>query len=216
MSAAIQIRGAQAADAGFLAQIMLSASRADLTTGLWDLRIGASEADCLDYLRRLTLAEPRSLCHYSAFLLATVDGCPAAALCGFDPRDGGWALAAQAMANVQREIGWSESQVEASNQRLAPLWPCFLPDIDADWVIEFVATLSPYRRRGLATLLLDEILRVGAVRGSRLAQIVSLIGNHPALSVYLRAGYRIVEEKRCDAVAALLDAPGFVRLTRNL
>ena len=71
-------------DAEFLAWVMLSASRSHLTRGLWDLIIGADEAGCLEYLRRLALAEPRSLYHYESFLVAEVAGERAAALCGFE------------------------------------------------------------------------------------------------------------------------------------
>jgi GNAT superfamily N-acetyltransferase len=215
-AASIQIRRAEAGDADFLANIMLSASRAHLPRGIWDLRIGAAEDACLDYLRRLALAEPRSLCHYDAFLVAIVDGHPAAALSGFDPRDGGWALAAEAMAKVQRDLNWLDAELEASNRRLVPIWPCFLPDAGADWGIEFVATRPEYRRRGLISLLLDQVLREGATRGCKLAQVITVIGNDPAISVYLRAGFRVADEKRCAALAAALNAPGFVRLTRNL
>jgi ribosomal protein S18 acetylase RimI-like enzyme len=213
---AIQIRRAQADDAAFLAQVMLSASRGRLPKGIWDLRIGAGECACLDYLRRLALAEPPSLCHYSAFFIASVGDHPASALCGFDPRGGAWSLVAEAMANVQRDLNWSQAELDASNQRLAPIWQCFLPDTGADWGIEFVATLPEYRRRGLAGLLLDQVLREGVARGSKLAQLVTFLGNDAAVSVYLRAGFRIADEKRCDALLAALNAPGFVRLTRTL
>jgi hypothetical protein len=54
-----QIRPGNVGDAPFLAEVMLSASRAHLARGLWDLIIGADEAGCLDYLRRLAIAEPR-------------------------------------------------------------------------------------------------------------------------------------------------------------
>ena len=37
----------------------------------WDLLIGADETGCLDYLRRLAVAEPRSLCHVQNMLAPT-------------------------------------------------------------------------------------------------------------------------------------------------
>jgi GNAT superfamily N-acetyltransferase len=210
------IRRAQARDAEFLAWIMLSASRAHLPLGVWDLLIGAEERGCLDYLRRLALAEPRSLCHYEAFLVADVDGTPAAALCGFEFRAGGWGRVAEAMANVQRDLGWTEADLAASQQRVAPVWACFLPDRGADWGIENVATRPEHQRRGLARLLLDEVLREANDRGCQLAQITTFIGNRAAQSVYQRAGFAQSDEKRCGEMASILDTPGFVRFLRKL
>jgi hypothetical protein len=101
---------------------MLSASRSHLAFGLWDLIIGAGQAGCLDYLTRLALAEPRSLHHYQSFLVAEVAGERAAALCGFETRDG-WAVVAEAMSNVQRVLGWTEAEdAVESIQRVAPIW----------------------------------------------------------------------------------------------
>ena len=81
---AFHIRRGTADDAEFIAWVMFSSSRSHLTRGLWDVMIGADEAGCLDYLRRLALAEPRSLYHYESFLIAEVAGERAAALCGFE------------------------------------------------------------------------------------------------------------------------------------
>src|SRR5580658_5645929 len=115
-----RIRRANASDAEFLASVVLSASRAHLDRGLWDLIIGANEAGCLDYLRRLAIAEPRSLYHYDSFLIAEVDGARAAALCGFQTKDA-WPIVGEAMANVQRSLGWTEAEEEASYQRVGPV-----------------------------------------------------------------------------------------------
>jgi ribosomal protein S18 acetylase RimI-like enzyme len=213
---AIRIRRAQAEDADFLAWVMLAASRGHLARGIWDLRIGADDAGCLDYLRRLALAEPRSLCHYEAFRVAEVDGNAAAALCVFDSRSGGWATAAEAMAHVQRDLGWTEADVAASGQRMAPLWACFLPDVGADWTIENVATRPQYRRLGLTGRLLDYALEEATERDCRLAQITTFIGNTGAQSVYERAGFRRAEEKSCSQLESVLNVPGFARFLRAL
>ena len=212
----IRIRRATADDADFLAWVMLSASRAHLARGVWDLVIGADEAGCLDYLRRLAVAEPQSLCHYEAFWVAEVDGMPAAALCGFEFRAGGWALVAEAMAEVQRDLGWIEADREASYKRVAPVWNCFLPDAGADWGIENVATRPEHQRRGLARALLAHALRDAAGRGCRLAQITTYIGNDPARSTYERAGFSLSDEKHCPEMASAVAAPGLARFLREL
>ena len=213
---AVSVRRARAEDAGFLAWVMLAASRAHLHRGFWDLLIASDEAGCLDYLRRLAVAEPRSLCHYESFLLAEVDGQLGGALCGFEIRAGGWATVGHAMAKVQRDLGWTEADVANSQKRVAPIWACFLPDVGADWAIENVASRPEYRRRGLANTLLDQALREGRQRGCTLAQITTFIGNDAAQSAYKRSGFRFSDERRSSEMASVLSASGFVRFIREL
>jgi GNAT superfamily N-acetyltransferase len=213
---ATHIRPGKADDMDFLAWVMLSASRAHLPRGIWDLIIGSDEQGCLDYLRRLVVAEPRSLCHYEAFLVVDVDGELGAGLCGFEFRTGGWATVAVAMTKVQHDLGWTESDVAASHKRVAPVWTCLLPDIGADWGIENIATKPQHRHRGLASMLLNEIVREGRERGCKLAQITTFVGHGDAERLYKKAGFRAADEKRCNEMAFVLNTPGFVRFTREL
>jgi ribosomal protein S18 acetylase RimI-like enzyme len=210
-----KIRRGQADDATFLAQVMMLASRGHLRRGVWDLIAGGSEATCLDYLRRLALAEPVSLCHYSSFIVAEHDGRPAAALCGFDPRAGGWQTLGDAMQNVQREIGWTQADEKASAARTSPVWQCTFDTLEGAWVIESVATLPEFRRRGLVDSLMAEILEAGRARGHRIAQLTILIGNLAAQHAYEKAGFIVTDEKRHPAFEAALGAPGFMRMVRD-
>ncbi len=211
------IRRANSSDAEFLAWVTLTASRSYLPRGLWDVIIGADEAGCLDYLRRLAVAEPRSLYHYESFLVAEVGGDRAAALCGFKPYEGGWAMAGEAMSNVQRDLGWTEEAGAASYERVAPIWTaCTPPDAGADFIIENVATKPEYRRRGLVDVLLDVISRDAIRRGCKLAQVTTYLGNDAARSAYEKADFKILDEKYCPEMEKILGAPGFVRLMRDL
>ena len=164
----------------------------------------------------LALTEPRSLCHHESFWVAEIDGGPAAALCTFDTRAGGWATVASAMSNVERELVWTEAELAASRERVSPVWACFLPEIGADWSIENVGTLPEYRGRGLASVLIDRALKEGTERGCKLAQITTFIGNDTAQSVYKGAGFRFSDEKRCGEITSLLGAAGFVRFISEL
>jgi ribosomal protein S18 acetylase RimI-like enzyme len=216
----ISVRRARREDDDFLAWAMLAASRAHLKRGIWDLIICEDERGgdrvCLNYLRRLATAEPRSLYHYENFLVAEVDGKPAAALGGSDMRAETWTVVAEAMSAVQRTLGWTDADCEASRQRVAPIWSCFLEDAGADWGIENIATKPEWRGRGVAAALIGEILREGVHRGRKLAQITTYIGNDAAQSVYEKSGFRFSGEKRCSELATLLGTPGFVRLLRKL
>jgi len=213
---ALRIRRGRADDADFLACVMFSASRAHLARGLWDLIIGADEAGCLDYLKRLALAEPRSLYHYESFLLAEIDGTPAAALCGFETR-GAWEIVGAAMANVQRDLGWTDADATASYQRIGPIWSACMPsDAGADFTIESVATLPEYRRRGLVRTLLDAVLQDAMQRGCCLAQITTYMGNDAAQSAYEKSGFQVLDQKRCSELEEILGVPGFLRLIRTM
>jgi ribosomal protein S18 acetylase RimI-like enzyme len=211
----VKIRRGVADDADFLARVMMLASRGHVRRGVWDLIAGEPESNCLDYLRRLALTEPISLCHYSSFLVAEHDGRPAAALCGFDPRDGGWQLLNEAMQNVQRQKRWTQADEKASAARSAPIWHCTFDTLEGAWIVESVATLPEFRGRGLADALVSEVLRIGWTRGHRLAQLTILIGNTPAQHTYEKAGFRIEGEKRHHDFADALGAPGFMRMVRQ-
>lgn len=212
----IQIRRARREDAEFLAWVTLSASRSQFTRGIWDRIIGSDDRGCLDYLARLAVAEPRSLYHYEKFLVAEAKGRPAAALCGFEMRADTWTVLAEAMSAVQKNLGWSKADVAASQQRFAPIWACFPQDVGADWVIENVATRPEHRRQGLASALLEEIVREGVERGRQLAQITTYIGNDSARSAYEKSGFRVSDETRCPELEPLFGTVGFVRLLREL
>ncbi len=210
----VKIRRGKADDADFLARVMMLASRGHLQRGVWDLIAGGSEETCLDYLRRLALAEPVSLCHYSSFIVAEHDGRAAAALCGFDPRAGGWQVLGDAMQNVQRQQGWTPADEKASAARTAPVWHCTFDTLDGAWVIVSVATLPEFRRRGLADALMAEILEAGR-DGHRIAQLTILIGTVAAQRAYEKAGVRVRDEKRHRDFQAALGAPGFMRMVRG-
>src|SRR5580700_894491 len=211
----MKIRRGRSDDADFLARVMMLASRGHLHRGVWDLIAGGSEENCLDYLRRLALAEPVSLCHCSSFIIAEDEGRPAAALCGFDPRAGGWEVLADAMKKVQRKKGWTQTDEKASADRTAPVWKCTFDTLDGAWVIESVATIPEYRRRGLADSLMAEILEIGRARGHRIAQLTILIGNVAAQSAYEKAGFTVRDEKRHPDFEAALGAAGFMRMVRE-
>ena len=207
-----KIRRGKPHEAEFLARVMMLASRGHLRRGVWDLIAGGAENNCLDYLQRLALTEPVSLCHYSSFLVAEDEGRPASALCGFDPRDGGWQTLADAMKNVQQQKGWTQADVQASAARTAPVWQCTFDTLEGAWVIESVATMPEFRRRGLVDALMAEILEVGRMRSHRIAQLTILIGNVAAQRAYEKAGFRVESEKRHPAFEAALGAPGFMRM----
>jgi ribosomal protein S18 acetylase RimI-like enzyme len=84
------------------------------------------------------------------------------------------------------------------------------------WTIEWVGTILPMRRRGLATALIERILEQGQRRGFRQAQVTTFLGNEAAALGYAKIGFRIVEERRHPEFERLMGAPGLVRFERDL
>ena len=170
---------------------------------------------CLDFLRRLALGQP-SLCHYSNFMVAECDGRPAAAMCGFDPREGGWPAMMQAAWPIFQKLAWSEADLMAMMQRSGVIPTCAADDTEGAWVVENVATLPEFRRRGLVDALMRRMLDEGHRRGHKLAQISVFIGNTPAQAAYEKAGFKIVAEKRDPDFEAALKTPGMRHLLREI
>lgn len=211
-----QIRPARREDAAFVARCMLLAARSHLERGFWDITLAVPEEECLAYLECLSCTETRSWAHYENFLVAEVDGQLAAGLCGYDPREAGTLALAQAMDEVATELRWSEVERAAPWERFAPISTCISDDADGAWIIENVATLREFRRRGLVNALLNEMLDEGIKKGHKLAQISVLIGNTPAQCAYEKIGFTVSDEKRHSDFLAVVGEPGMRRLLRDL
>ena len=206
------IRSAVFEDADFVARNILAAQRGHLARSMFDIALNLPEAECLAFMRRLTVARTKSWFHVSQFLIAEVDSEPAAALCAF-PAAGTRAAAGAAIEEVAGETGLDASEIF---RRQAAAANCWVQGGKGDWMIEYVASLSAYRGRGLVQVLLEQALAAGRARGYRRASISFLIGNEPAERCYARAGFAFAEEKRDAAFEAITGAPGFRRFERAI
>ena len=212
----VRVRPADPEDSTFLARVILMASRGHLRRGFWDLVVTGSEEDRLDFIELLTLAEARSFCHYSNFLVAEGDEGPAAALAGYDPGDERLMAPGHAIATVNEEFGSSDAELADAYRRLEPYQTALPEQKKGVWTIEWVWTVPQMRRRGIAALLLERTLELGRERGFRSAQLTTLLGNAAAARAYERTGFKIAEEKRHPAFERLMGAPGLVRYERFL
>ena len=210
------IRPATSDDADFLAGVMLTAARSHLERGLWDITLNRDEEGCLSFLRELARTETRSWGHHSSFIIAEADGDAAAALCGYDPLERGTPALAEAMNEAAERAGWPGVEVSKVWERFAPVGTCISDDAEGAWIIENVATLPSFRRRGLVNGLLETMLEAGRSRGHHLAQISIIIGNTPAQMAYEKTGFLPDKEKRHPDFEAVVGAPGMLRLLRTL
>jgi len=202
--------------AKFIAWVMLTAHRSHLERGLWDFVLEGSEAERLRFLEALATTSQPHWSHHSAFIVAEVDGRPAAALCGYFEAEHGMPAFRNAVPEANQAVGRTEEDNVAGWQRAGSIAHVAPEHVAGAWVIENVATLPEFRRRGLADRLLVEILERGRSRGAAFADIGVLIGNDPAQRAYEKAGFKVTGEKRHPEFEAVYKSPGIRSLSRTL
>jgi ribosomal protein S18 acetylase RimI-like enzyme len=209
------IRPACTDDSGFIARIILSSQRGPLPRGWFDIALDWPEPEVAAFVERIAIARQISWWHVSQFVVAEIDGKPAAALCAM-PAAGTRPASRAAIEEVAGETGVNAVELMAIFQRGAYAANCWVQGGDGDWLIEHVATLPEYRGRGLVSALIDHALASGKAAGFKQASISFLIGNAPAERCYAKAGFAFAEEKRDPAFEALIGAAGFRRLVRAI
>jgi ribosomal protein S18 acetylase RimI-like enzyme len=159
----------------------------------------------------------RSFCRWEGFLIAEVDGAPAAGLSGYSSTDPAMANPDPAIADAGHAVlGWGPAEQQAAGERLGPFLTCVLEPPRDTWVVEWVATRPELRRRGLVHELLLAVMDAGRRRGFTRSQIMVFLENTSARCAYERAGYAFVDDKRHPDFARLMGCPGIARLTREL
>ncbi|MDD1535489.1 MULTISPECIES: GNAT family N-acetyltransferase [unclassified Bradyrhizobium] len=209
------IRSARPEDAQFIVQTILSSQRGYRSRGWFDVALGWPDARCRDFIARIVVADAVSMWHISQFLVAEIDGRPAAALGAF-PAAGTGPAAWRAIEEVAAAIGLAAPELESIRRRAAYTRACWVQGGEGDWMIEYVATDPAYRGRGLVQALIAHALDKGRAAGFRRATISFLIGNEPAERAYAKAGFVFAEEKRDPGFEAIIGAPGFRMFARAI
>lgn len=206
------IRAGRADDAAFIARTVLLSQRGPRPSGWFDSALAQDEPKVLEFLTKIAVATPRSWYHVSQFLIAEINGKPAAALCAMPARETRDTMRA-AIEEVARASSLSAAQIFA---RGAYARKCWVQGGDEDWLIEHVASQPAARGRGLMQALLAQALAAGKAAGFSNASISFLIGNEAAERCYAKAGFTFAEEKRDGAFEALTGSPGFRRFAREI
>jgi ribosomal protein S18 acetylase RimI-like enzyme len=209
------IRCALPQDSGFIARNILAAQRGHLPRGWFDIALDRPEAECVAFVEQIATAQSQSWWHTSQFIIAEIEGKPAAALCTM-PAAGTIAAARAAIEEVADKTGLNGAELAVIFRRGAYAAGCWVQGGDGDWLIEHVATLPAHRGRGLVQALLDHALAAGKAAGFKRASISFLIGNEAAERCYAKAGFAFADEKRDQAFEALTGAPGFRRFERAI
>jgi translation initiation factor 4G len=215
----VRIRRATEADLDLVTWVMLAASRSHLDRGVWEYLNDHDEAQTLGFLRGIATSGAVHLFHHSLFLVAEIDGEPAAAMCGYDSATQGLDRFGPVMGEVSADVGVDLTDPEYG-RRLGVMLSGFVSDHDGPpgprWVIENVATKPEYRRRGLVDALLHQLLGHGRERGFEYAQIGVYLDNERARRAYRKAGFEVVAEARSDDWQRELGCPGSELLLQPL
>jgi len=209
------VRKATPTDVPFLSWVVLAASRSHLARGAFYLLVPESEPERRQFLSALLQARP-SWCHHAVFRIAEVRGEAAAALAAYPVSGGDLSPPEEILPEVARAEGWSEARLSAAFGAMAPFLGCVPREDPEAWAVEWVATDPDFRRRGLVTGLLDQVLEDGRRHGHRVAQLLILLGNTPAQRAYEKVGFRIVDERRTPEFEAALGCPGLARMEAPL
>lgn len=213
----MQIRHASPEDASFLAKAILIAGRAHVKKGIWEVIIGGTEEECVGFLHYISITQIPHLFHYSYYLIAEEDGVgPIGSLGGYNPRTSGYQAIQQAIPEVLRKLNLPTQVSKVSEERSSKILACLPKEIDGAWVIDSVATLPEHRGKGVAEKLLKKILEKGKKQGHSQAQVNMYIGNEPALNLYRKFGFEIIEEKRDEYFEEQIGSPGMLSLARRL
>lgn len=208
-------RPATADDARFLGWAMFMAARGHLPRGWFDIVLQRPIEFGVAFCARLANAKARSWWHHSFFVIAEIDGVPAAAGC-FYPDSSPYMVSREAMAEASDAMGISKTEQQEQWPRGRFMMSATTGEDDC-WTIENVATWPDYRGRGVARALVAHILDEMRGKGTpKRAQISILIGNASAEAAYRACGFEFAEDKTAKEFEAAMGVPGIRRLARDL
>lgn len=209
-----KIRPAKFEDAEFLSWLILTAGHAHVKRGIWDVILGGTKDEILRFLKRLSITKIPHFFHYSCYLLAEVEGEQVAGLGGYDPSVKGNAALWQALPEVFQTLE-TASPFTASSEP-PRITSCIPEPIDGAWVIDSVACAPGFRRKGIVSRLLEEIIDKGRSNGFNKVQINIYIGNSAAQRLYEKHGFKIIDENRDLFFESEIGSPGMARMIKNL
>ena len=195
----MNIRTAKATDAEFIAWAILESSRAGKKQGVFD-RIFSPSDDLNKTLEALVTNEIKTLCHYSNFLIAEVDGELAGALCGYDGYKVSWDTMSQALESMGCQGDYKE--------RISGYLMCD-PSVEKNTlVLDFMITKEKFRGLGVVKELVKKVLLNARLKGFRRAQTGIEIGSVETQLAYEKMGFEAKEEKKSDYYLEEYGRPG--------
>jgi len=211
----ITVRSAEARDAEFLSWLILTAGRAHVKKGIWEVILGMPEEQCLHFLRLLSTTVVPHFFHHSCYLVADVDGVPRAGLGGYDPSINGNSALFQAVPEAFQRLGGGYPRI--SQDGTPPrILNCIPKPVEGAWMIDSVAAAPEFRRQGIVSKLLEAVMKKGRSKGFRHAQVNIYIGNASAQRLYEKHGFTILDEMRDPYFEAEIGSAGMASMLRDL
>ena len=205
----IKIRKATENDAPLLARSMLESSRSGKKKGLFDVMFDTIDDKALfERLENLTTTKTKSFCHFSNFLVATVDGVDAGFLCGYEPRIATYDIFTKAMA----ELGCDGSYEDRlfSYRQVEPQFD------KKTFLLDFMAVKKEFHEFSVLKELVQKSLLTARLKGYHIVQTMVEIGSVEMLMVYKKLGFSEIDERRSKHYEEEYSRPGIVRLQIHL
>ncbi len=187
----IDVRKAVKGDSKFLALSMLKSSRAGKKIGIFDLIFEVDNDDILlEKLEQLITSEVKTYCHYSNFLIATIDGKDVGTLCNYEPR----IATSELLTKALEELGVSEKYEE----RASMISLCAFESDKRTWMLDFLTEQDGFGGLVIIKELLKKSLLTASLKGYRIVHTVVEIGSADIMLVYKKLGFQIIDEKKCE------------------
>ena len=209
------VREAAPGDAGPIAHLSHIAGQGSARISTYDLMIGGRPgptAERIYLIKRIVEARTISMLHYSNHYVATVEGRVSACAGAVDPPGASLLTFVAAL----KETGWTDEEISRMRSGLTTYSRVEPPITEDCWAIQNVATLEGYRRMGLASALVEQVLERGRQLGLRRARLAVHIGNDAALNLYKGLGFEVKNWRTDPEFEALFGCPGMWEMTRPL
>jgi ribosomal protein S18 acetylase RimI-like enzyme len=180
-----RVRPAAPEDAEAVARLLY-----ETATGMYDLYAGGSERALR--ILRAAYAKPGNSASRETIRVAELDGEVAGALAAFPVSEGDRRASSFLRVTLARTPPWKWPATLRIFHSGADLTP--LPPADSLY-IDSLSTDARFRRRGVATVLLDEALRLATTAGLSAVALDTAASNAGAQALYERAGFTVTERK---------------------
>lgn len=212
----LNVRAARESDADFLVWVMMTAATSHLERCVWSTLCGFDTPTTEDLLRLVLRRGPLHWCHLDRFLVAELDGEPAAAASRFDPMTEGTHVLTGVVLDAVAQLGVTDAEVAELVSRSLLLDAATPKDYADAWGVENVAVRPEHRGRGAVDQLLSVALDEGRAAAKEHAQIMCLVGNDSAQRAWERNGFAVRADYRSSGFADVFGSEGMKLLVQAL
>lgn len=187
----ISIRKATADDSQFLAKLMLKSTRSGQKIGIFDLIFDSkNELELLEKLTLLITSNAKIYCHYSNFLIASIDDKDMGTLCNYEPRIATSVILEESLIDVGMSNKYMQSAEMVSS--------CLLQTDKRVWMFDFFAIEETHRGLEILNALLKKSLLTASLKGYRIVRTVVKSDAVDMILLYKKVGFTLLLKERCE------------------